>query len=87
MVLGMASPPVDHKWEYQINDSPPSITMDPFTITGANCADIINYKIYDDINGIIENTVLDIIFDVTLNQIVITKNTDINLEDTFAFYI
>ena len=23
MVLGMANPPVDHKWEYEINDSPP----------------------------------------------------------------
>ena len=42
------------------------------------CANIINYKIYNDNSGIVENTDLDIIFDAEQNQIIITKNNDIN---------
>jgi len=59
MVLGIESPPFDNIWYYEINNALPYFYLDQFTGI-PSCANLIGYKIYDDNNGLIENTDLNI---------------------------
>jgi len=50
------------------------------------CATIIGYKIYDDNNGLTENTDLTILYN-SADYMVIRKLTDYNRVTTLIFYI
>ena len=59
MVLGIYNPPPDQIWYYEINNEMPQLYLNQFTVIPI-CSNLIGYSIYDDNNGISENTDLTI---------------------------